>query len=259
MLAAVRDDAEYGMGTEVEQVIVILDDDVHYREEIVEFLRIRGFLAEGVGDGAALERRLDQGGAALVVVDVVLRPSGEDGLAIVRRLRGLHPELGLVVLTCLDGTAVHVEGLESGADAFLAKGGDLLILEATLRNLLARRRGGLAGPREESRPRGAGSGAVWRLGVTTWRLWAPNGAEVELTHLEYRFLQRLTADPSRNAQRGDLLQAMGKRFSPYESRNLDNVVRRLRRKVERETAASLPVVAVYGIGYAFTAPLKVDS
>ena len=222
-------------------MIALVDDDPDFREEIAAFLTTRGFDLRLAADGAGLKRLMSERAVSLVVLDVMLQASGESGLEISRRLRARSRDLGIVLLTCLDQPADHVRGLDTGADAYVAKGGDLLVLEATVRNVLARREDRLAPP------------AAWTLDLTSWELRAGEGESVALTHLERLFLHTLMSAPRGATPRGDLLEAMGKQYTLYENRNLDNVVRRLRRKVEKTLDRPLPVRSAYGRGYAFGA------
>ena len=221
-------------------MIVVVEDDPEFRREITSFLSARGLAALAVSNGDGLARVLAERPVSLVLLDVMLQASGENGLDIARRLRQDQPDVPVVMLTCLDQAEDHVRGLDSGAEAYLAKGGDLLVLEATLRNVLKRR---------EART----GRASWTLDLTAWQLRAADGRGARLTHLERLFLHALLSTGGAAASRADLLEALGKSDTIYEQRNLDNVIRRLRRKVETEIGQPLPVHSAYGQGYAFGA------
>lgn len=223
-------------------MIVLVEDDPDFRAETCAFLRARGFEIAAVTDGDALRQLLSTGTVRLVLLDVMLRDSDEDGLEIARRLRQDMPELGIVMLTCLDQPVDQVRGLDAGVDSYLAKGGDLMVLEATVRNVLGRRKGPRPSPDD-----------VWTLDRTRWSLIAPNGKRVAVTNAELELLSCLMAQGDAPVARSVLLSALDKPDDEFTNRNLDNIVRRLRRKVESDAGMELPLRSAYGKGYAFTA------
>ncbi|OSM04095.1 putative two component transcriptional regulator [Magnetofaba australis IT-1] len=235
------------------ETLAVLDDDPEFREEIALFLSSRGFACLQAATGAELSHLLGAQRVDLVVIDVLLQASGEDGMVICQQLKQRDPALGAVILTCLSQTKDHVRGLQSGADAFLPKGGDLLVLEATIRNILARRAqlaSATGAPHSDP-------ASGWTLDLKSWRLIAPDGGDVSLTHMERLFLHALASVADGVLGRNEALAALGKEDTVFEHRNLDNLVRRLRRKVEKETGLPLPLATAYGKGYACNAPLRV--
>ncbi|MBF0285159.1 MAG: response regulator transcription factor [Magnetococcales bacterium] len=223
--------------------VVVVDDDPGLLRDVVEFLNLRGFLARGVGDGSSLWRELARESAELIVLDWML--PGEDGLEIARKLRQAHTAAGVLMLTCRGGVGDQVMGLESGADAYLMKGTDLLVIEATLRSLQRRL------TREEPPP--ADGPPAWSLDRLGWELIAPGGQRVKLNASEMALLEALFRSPGQTVERPRLLAAMDKEETLAARRNLDTMVLRLRRKVEELTGQELPLESSYGKGLVFTA------
>lgn len=223
-------------------MIVLVEDDPDFRDETCAFFDARGFEITAVADGDTLRQVISTGGVELVLLDVMLRDSNESGLEIARRLRRELPEIGIVMLTCLDQPIDQVRGLDTGVDSYLAKGGDLMVLEATVRNVLDRRKGVLR-DRDDA----------WALDRTKWSLTAPNGKRVTITNAELTLLSCLMTRHDAPVARSVLLSALDKPDDEFTNRNLDNIVRRLRRKVESEAQMELPLRSAYGKGYAFTA------
>ncbi len=102
--------------------LLIVDDDVRFRDRLVRAMRERGFDANGVGDhGAAIEAAQAES-PELALVD--LRLPGESGLAVVRDLKQLDPSTVVVVLTGYGSIATAVESVKLGAASYLTKPAD---------------------------------------------------------------------------------------------------------------------------------------
>jgi len=79
------------------QRILIIDDDARLRELLLRYLSEQGFAAKAVEDGSALDKALKLNHYHLLVLDLML--PGEDGLAILRRLRGAGENVPVILLT----------------------------------------------------------------------------------------------------------------------------------------------------------------
>jgi len=99
--------------------ILIIDDDARLRELLLRYLSEQGFAAKAVADGSALDKALRLGHYHLLVLDLML--PGEDGLAILRRLRGAGESVPVILLTAKGDDVDRIVGLEMGADDYLPK------------------------------------------------------------------------------------------------------------------------------------------
>ncbi|MGQ3356246.1 MAG: response regulator, partial [Phreatobacter sp.] len=100
-----------------------------------DYLKLHGFRVSLCDGGAALRRALEEERPALVVLD--LNMPGEDGLSIVRDLKQRLP-LPVIMLTATASPDDRVNGLDLGADDYLAKPCELRELLARIRALLRR-------------------------------------------------------------------------------------------------------------------------
>jgi two-component system response regulator RegA len=102
--------------------IMVVDDDVTFRERLVSALNSRGMQASGAAspDSAAELARRAQPDRA--VVD--LRMPGGSGLELVSTLLGINPEMEVVVLTGYGSIATAVEATKRGAVDYLTKPAD---------------------------------------------------------------------------------------------------------------------------------------
>ena len=115
--------------------IIVVDDEAALREPVVEYLRLEGYDAREADGGEALDARLAEQPADLVVLDVNM--PGEDGFSIARRLRAAGP-IGIIMLTSKRDLIDRVVGLEIGADDYLTKPFDPRELLARARAVLRR-------------------------------------------------------------------------------------------------------------------------
>lgn len=227
--------------------VLVVEDDDSLRTDLVDYLTAKGFQAAGIDCAEALRRALDQGMPDVILLDVGLPDChGFDLAREIRRQRKLT--CGIIMLTGFGAVDDRVEGLESGADVYLVKHASLREIDATVRSLLRR-----LSPVTVPSP----GPSFWRLDRDHWTLGAPNGESVELTGTEMGFLDILINKAGVVCTRAELVEAMGRPSMRQDDRNLDSVIRRLRRKIEQGCHMAPPIRMVYGSGYIFTAPAGV--
>jgi DNA-binding response OmpR family regulator len=237
--------------------IIVVEDEPSLREDLVDYLNLRGFNALGAATARRLEELLAVRPATLVVLDIGL--PDRSGLDMVPWLRQHHPEVGIVMLTAFGDATTRVASLDGGADAYLVKGASLEVIEATCMALMRR-----LPPKQLVPAPGASAliGALpeasgddtsaWVVDVCLGVLRGPVRGELSLTLMEQNFLVQLMAAPGQIVSRKDILAALSRPDTLNNLRNLDGCVARLRRKVEQSLGESLPVRSSYGQGYAFT-------
>ena len=240
--------------------IVVVEDENSLRSDMVEYLSSCGFDAIGARDGAELDRLLRNRNAAIIILDVNL--PNEDGFKIAARLRDGHGA-GIIMVTARSSTVDRVVGLEIGADAYLVKPVELRELEAQVKSLLRRsERAAETANQAANGTAGAEAGdpadeARWSLDPTEWSLTNPAGIRISLTSMEMKLTSLLAAQARKPATRDQISQALyNRRWNP-EDRSIDTVVGRLRHKVEGAIGGPAPLKSVHGVGYVFSAPIRV--
>lgn len=240
--------------------IVVVEDENSLRSDMVEYLGNCGFDTIGVRSGAELDQLLTSRVASVVILDVNL--PDEDGFKIAARLRDAHGA-GIIMVTARGSTVDRVVGLEIGADAYLVKPVELRELEAQIKSLLRR-----LTERASEAPATPTSPAVdpameggvegrWTLDPTEWALTSPAGIRIGLTSMEMRLTSLLAGQARKPATRDQISQALyNRRWNP-EDRSIDTVVGRLRHKVEAAVGGAAPLKSVHGVGYVFSAPVRV--
>ena len=119
--------------------ILVVEDEANIADYLVTGLREEGYTVEHAADGDSGRRRLESQPWDLVLLDWWL--PGEDGLALLRRLRERDRRTPVLFLTARDQVADRVLGLDSGADDYLCKPFDFDELLARVRALIRRREG----------------------------------------------------------------------------------------------------------------------
>jgi two-component system alkaline phosphatase synthesis response regulator PhoP len=222
---------------EEKELIYLVEDEDGIRELVVYTLENTGFEAKGFGTAKtfweAVKRRLPD----LVILDIML--SGEDGLAILKRLRS-RPEtqkLPVMMLTAKGTEYDKVLGLDNGADDYLAKPAGMMELVARVKSLL--RRAGRETAKDEYR---AGS-----LYVSVPRhLVTVDNEEVLLTLKEFELLVYLLANAGMALSRDRILTAVWGYEREAESRTVDTHILTLRTKLG---ASGSLIRTVRGVGY----------
>ena len=141
--------------------IVVVDDEPDLRVMLADYLGLQGFAVREAESGGALDARLAEAPADLLILDVNM--PGEDGFAIVRRLRAAGSPLGILMLTAAGDVPSRLLGLDGGADDYLAKPVELRELLARVRSLLRRMRAAPAA-RPGGPPPGGCCGGGWSAG-----------------------------------------------------------------------------------------------
>ncbi|WP_431303511.1 winged helix-turn-helix domain-containing protein [Sediminicoccus sp. BL-A-41-H5] len=223
--------------------ILLIEDDESTAAYIAKGLREEGHVVDHAANGRdglflAMGEPFD-----IIVTDRML--PGPDGLSIIRALRMAEITTPILVLTALGEVEKRVEGLEAGADDYLAKPFAFAELRARIR-ALARRP---AGPPAEQ--------SVLTLGELKMDLLtrvATRGArKLDLMPTEWRLLEYLLRHAGQVVTRTMLLEKVWD-FSFDPTTNVVDVhVSRLRRKLDLPGEAPM-IRTVRGAGYALQAP-----
>jgi two-component system response regulator MprA len=201
--------------------VLVVDDD----EKITSFLRralaYEGYQVEVADGGAAALAQALKSPPDLVVLDVMM--PGLDGLEVCRRLRA-GGDVPVLMLTARDAVGDRVQGLDAGADDYLAKPFALEELLARLRALLRRRE--------------AGAPAVLRFADlsldTASREANRAGRGFELTTKEFELLALFMRHPRRVLTRSAIMEQIWGYDFDGESNVIEVYVGHLRQKLEAE-------------------------
>jgi DNA-binding NtrC family response regulator len=101
------------------QRILIVDDDKIIVESLVEFLKLEGYEAAGVGSFAAAMSAMERQRFNLVITDINMPDS--DGFELLRVIRQRHPDVVVVMITGYGTIESAVEAIKMGAYDYLTK------------------------------------------------------------------------------------------------------------------------------------------
>jgi len=228
------------------QRILIVDDDVRLRELLLRYLGEQGFSAKAVADGSALDKAMLLNRYSLLILDLML--PGEDGLAILRRLRGAGEQVPMILLTAKGDEIDRIIGLEMGADDYLPKPFNPRELVARIHAVL-RRKGALPIGSPEGEEKTVSFGEC-ELNLATREL-LKTGVPISLTTGEFALLKILLTHPRHPLSRDKLMElARGRGHDPFD-RAIDVQVSRLRKLIEPDPARPRFIQTVWGHGYVF--------
>lgn len=223
--------------------ILVVDDDERIRSLLRRFLMREGFLVTAARDAQHARSLLAGLDFDLIVLDVMM--PGEDGLALTRSLRH-KMTTPILLLTAKGETTDRIEGLESGADDYLAKPFEprelLLRIAAILRRMPAA---------EVKGPKFLALGPL-RYDVDKNELWQGD-VPLRLTGTEQALLRRLAETPREAVSRTDLIEDLGRAPADDAAENseraIDVQITRLRRKIEPDPREPRYLQTVRGTGY----------
>lgn len=220
-------------------LILVVDDDEDIRELLCAQLARAGFDALSAASLGEARGLLDSHAITLMLLDLTL-PDG-DGMTFCRDLRAQGYSVSIMMLTARGRAVDRVEGLEGGADDYLAKPFDLRELLARIRNLL--RRGG----RDNATTGRFASFGPWRLDLARRRLSGPEDRAVMLSTTEFAILRRMLELPRTELDREELLPE--RKETVWFDRSLDNRIARLRAKLAKAPGGEELIVTVRNKGF----------
>ena len=224
--------------------ILIVEDEPAIAELVALNLRHSGYETQCVGSSADADLVVRTALPDLVVLDWML--PGESGVALARRWRAnaRTRNLPIVMLTARSQEADLVQGLDAGADDYLAKPFGNAELLARIRAVLRRKA-------PESTDVAVQVGRL-ALDPTTMRV-AAEGVPVHLGPTEFRLLRFLLSHPERVHTRAQLLDRVWGDHVFIEERTVDVHIKRLREALAPAGAQAM-VETVRGAGYRLARP-----
>lgn len=223
--------------------LLIVDDDERIRGLLQKFLIRGGFLVTAARDAAHARRLLAGLDFDLIVLDVMM--PGEDGLSLTRDLRQ-RMTVPILLLTAKGETSERIEGLEAGADDYLAKPFEPKELLLRINAILRR-----APQPAEKGPKFIHLGPV-RYDVDRGELWQGE-ALVRLTATEAQLMRIFAARAGEPVSRSTLVEELGRDSGrdggQAQERAVDVQITRLRRKIEGDPKEPRYLQTVRGAGY----------
>lgn len=221
--------------------VLILEDELNIRGFVVINLQRAGYEVLEAGTGQeALDRLQQNPDIGVAILDIMLPDM--DGFEVCRRIRATNKQMGVIMLTARTQEMDKVTGLMTGADDYVTKPFSPAELIARIDALFRRMGGDISVPRE-----------VLTQGPfvmnTRNRTLEKNGKRIRLTQVEYAMVKLFMENPGRALSREDILASVWGREYEGELKIVDVNIRRLRIKIEEDTANPTYITTVWGFGY----------
>jgi two-component system response regulator MprA len=221
--------------------ILVVDDDRAVRDSLRRSLEFNGYEVALANDGVEALARINGLAPDALIVDVMMPRL--DGIETTKALRAAGNDLPILVLTARDSVGDRVDGLDAGADDYLAKPFALEELLARLRAMLRRRSLGTAGNEDD----GPLAFADLTMNPVT-REVERGGRQITLTRTEWDLLELFMRRPKRVLERAFILEEVWGYDFPTTANSLEVYVGYVRRKTEAEGEGRL-LHTVRGVGY----------
>ena len=225
--------------TSHEDTILVIEDDRALREGLALNFELHGYQVETAADGEEGMRKAFDIRPDLIILDIML--PGWSGLDILAELRDRRQDVPVLILSARGTTDNKVEGLNIGADDYLAKPFELPELLARVEAMLRRRRVDLP------------SEPLVVFGHVTLdrdnRRVSVRGTEVALSAKEFDLLCFLALRPGRPRTREEILNNVWGWDFEGSPRTVDNFIRSLRRKLEPVPGKPRYILTAHGVGY----------
>jgi DNA-binding response OmpR family regulator len=219
--------------------VMIVEDDQTVRLVVADYFRTAGCEVAQFADGVAALEAVSIRIPDVLIVDRMLPKL--DGDELCRRVRAIS-SVPIILLTALDGVEHRIEGLESGADDYLAKPFSLRELQLRVNALLRR-----SSPSTVPLAFIAGD---FRVDPVHRRVWIRE-REIALTTREYELLLYFVRNPQRTISRDEILREVW-HWVFGDASTVTVHVRRLREKIEPDPRFPSFLRTEWGAGYSLS-------
>jgi len=230
--------------------VLVVDDEPALRKALRTSLIASGFAVEEARDGEEALLSARRHPFDLVLLDINM--PGINGIDACRRMRGLSPHAGIIMITVRDFEDDKVRALEAGADDYVTKPFKLRELTARLRAVLRRTR--VAGAVQLS----VLQAGKLKIDLDRRLLWRSD-EEVHLSPTEFDLLAFMMKNMGAPLTHVKLLRTIWGPEYGGELEYLRSYVRMLRRKIEDDPARPEYIQTEPWVGYRFRNPSDPDS
>jgi two-component system OmpR family response regulator len=224
------------MGAKAMRILVV-EDDPDLNRQLTEALKTAGYVVDSAKDGEDGHFLGDTEPYDAVVLDIGLPRM--DGISVLEAWRRAGRKMPVLILTARDRWSDKVQGIDAGADDYVAKPFHIEEVLARIRALVRRAAGHATNEIE--------CGPV-RIDTKSGRVTV-DGNPVKLTAHEYKVLEYLMHHRDRVVSRTELIEHLYDQDFDRDSNTIEVFVGRLRKKVSGEL-----IETVRGLGYRIVTP-----
>ena len=231
------------MDTHLENGHVLIIED---EENIRGFLRINfkknNFIVDEAGSGEEGLAKARLSRPDIVLLDVML--PGIDGFDVLKQLREMYNDIGIIMLTAKSQDIDKIKGFENGADDYVLKPFNNVELVLRVKSILRR----LKGQHINHSPLSMLTSGDFILDVYSQKL-TKGGEEIFLTPKEYLLLKIFLENQDKAFTRDELMDKVWGYDYFGDTKIVDVNIRRLRSKIESKNSTALHIETVWGTGY----------
>jgi len=217
--------------------IYIADDEKNIRDLITGFLANEGFDVTAFENGDDLLARFLKSPCDMVILDIMME--GTDGLSVCAQIRRKH-NVPIIIVSARDSELDRITGISIGGDDYLVKPFSPVELVARVKAIF----------RRIQLDRGANSQSILKYGDITLNLGTRESrianTPLDLTPTEFALMAYLFENSERALSRDELLKNVWKFDFEADTRAVDDVLKRLRKKL---AASSVKIESVWGFGF----------
>lgn len=220
-----------------EKHILVVDDDTRLRSLLQRYLREQKFLVSAAKDATEAKMFLNQYAFDILIVDIMM--PNITGIEFLRQLRSENNNIPVVLLTAMGETEDRINGLEIGADDYIAKPFEPKELVLRVNNILRRTL-----KMKEKKSKLSFSNVYYDLDKN--ELMNTEGCIIHITPVERTLLSILGKTTGEVHTREELADVLG---VSDNLRTVDVQITRLRKKIEVDTKNPRYLQTVRGKGY----------
>lgn len=221
--------------------VLVMEDEVNIRSFVVINLQRAGYEVVEAGTGEeALERIAQHPDVGVAILDIMV--PGIDGFEVCRRIRATDKQMGVIMLTARTQEMDKITGLMTGADDYVTKPFSPAELTARV-DALFRRIGNDGSAVNEIL-----TCEPFVMNIRNHTL-DKQGQRIRLTQVEYTIMKLFMSNPGKVLTREDILAQVWGREYEGDLKIVDVNIRRLRVKIEDDTANPKYINTVWGYGY----------
>ena len=225
--------------------ILVVDDELLIRKVIREYLESENYKVLEAENGLDALRVLSSNKVNLIILDIMMPKM--DGLTVCKKIRA-SLNVPILMLTAKDEEIDKILGLELGADDYITK-------PFSVRELMARIKANLRKSEIKESPAEANEDKTKKIVVGSLTLDLDkfeakvDGEVIDLTLREFEVLKFLASQAGQVITREVLLEKVWGYEYYGDIRTVDVTVRRIRGKIEKDTANPKILITKRGVGY----------